>query len=280
MKTAVALGTFDGVHKGHREVLLLPDGYKKTAVTFLEPPKMFFKTDKELLTLPDDKLRIIKNIGIDDIYVMDFKDVKDMPAKEFLLFLKRRFSPDIISCGFNYRFGKNGSGNSDTLKNFCEANGIECKCCLPVKEDGEVISSTYIRNLLKQGEIKKANKLLSEDFGFSGVVISGDKRGREMGFPTANQEYPQKLVKVKFGVYKTKVCFEGKTYNGITNIGIRPTYPADFVISETHIKDFSARFYGKEIRIFLKEFIREEKKFSSLIELKNQISKDLEIIKE
>lgn len=274
-KVAVALGTFDGVHKGHRQVLDIPSCYKKIAVMFLNPPKSVLKANKELLNLPEEKIKIIKQLGIDDIHILDFNSVKDMSAEDFLLFLKKEFSPSLISCGFNYRFGKEAKGDTAMLESFCKENKIILRCCPPATEDGEVISSTRIRKLLMMGEVEAANKLLMDSFSFVSTVISGDKRGRTIGFPTINQQYPADLVKPKFGVYKTKVYIDEKQYSGITNIGVRPTYPADFIISETYIEDFSGNLYGKDIKISLISFLREEKKFSSLEELKKQIKEDI-----
>ena len=122
---------------------------------------------------------------------------------------------------------------------------------------------------------QQANKLLSQPFSFESEVIKGHQRGRTIGFPTVNQKYPEELVKLKFGVYKTRVLFDGMEYVGITDIGVKPTFPNDFVISETYIKDFSGDLYGKKIRIEPIEFIRDEKKFSGLEELKEQINEDL-----
>ena len=275
MKTAIALGTFDGVHIAHRVVLSVPNEYKKTAVTFEMPPKMFFKGKRELLMSFEDKAQILKDLGFDQIVNLEFEKVKNTEPLHFLEFLCETYNPSLISCGFNYRFGKNGEGDTALLKEFCNQKGIECRICEAVTQDAETVSSTLIRNLLKQGEIEKANVLLQGEFSFSAKVIKGDKRGRTIGFPTINQKYPEDLVKIKFGVYKTKVLIDGKLYDGITNIGVRPTYLSDYVISETYIKNFSGDLYGKNVRIIPKKFLREEIKFASLEELKKQIEKDL-----
>ncbi|MBO5019551.1 MAG: riboflavin biosynthesis protein RibF [Clostridia bacterium] len=277
MENAIALGTFDGVHKGHRAVLRLPDTYKKIAVTFSVPPKAVLKGDVSLIQTPEDKCRILKNIGIDEVLLLNFEDVRNMAPQEFLQLLKDKYDPRLISCGFNYRFGKNGEGDCDTIKNFCEKNGIIFKKTEPVRFEDDIISSTYIRGLLKNGLVKEANELLSEPFSFETEVIDGDHRGRTIGFPTANQKYPENLVKLRFGVYKTRIEVEGKIYFGITDIGIRPTYELDYIISETYIKNFSGDLYGKKIRIIPLEFLREEKKFSSLYELEEQIKKDINL---
>lgn len=275
IKNAIALGTFDGVHKGHRAVLNLPEGYNKIAVSFSVPPKSVLSDESELITTTEDKCRILKNINIDEIYLLDFENIRDMRASEFLEFLYKKFAPCLISCGFNYRFGKNGEGNTETLQKFCEEKGIEFKCVSPVNTGDIPVSSTLIRKMLASGEIDKANSLLTESFSFESEVISGDRRGRTIGFPTVNQRYPKELVRLKFGVYRTAVLIGEKRYSGITNIGIRPTYKSDYIISETYILNFSGNLYGKKIRIVPLEFLREEKKFSSLEELKKQIAEDI-----
>lgn len=275
MKTAIALGTFDGVHLAHRVVLDLPCEYEKIAVTFAVPPKMFFENDLQLLMPFSKKQQILKDLGFERVEVLDFNTVKNTKPEEFLNFLKSNYNPQIISCGFNYRFGKNGAGDTTLLKSFCQQNGIELKVCEAAKKDDEIISSTLIRNLLKQGQIEKANSLLKSEFSFCAKVQKGDQRGRQIGFPTINQRYPEELVKIKFGVYKTRVLIDGKSYEGITNIGIRPTYKSDYVISETFIKDFSGDLYDREVEIVPLKFLREEIKFASLEELKRQIQIDL-----
>lgn len=275
MKTAIALGTFDGVHIAHRFVLSVPNEYKKVAVTFKMPPKMFFEGESELLMTYEDKVLALKSLGFSEIVSLDFEKVKNTEASEFLELLYEQYNPSLISCGFNYRFGKNGGGDVALLKTFCEKKGIECRVCEAVTVDGQAVSSTLIRKLLKQGEIKKANELLASEFSFTASVDHGDERGRTIGFPTLNQKYPEDLVKIKFGVYKTKVLFDGEEYDGITNIGIRPTFETDYVISETFIKDFSGELYGKDVKIVPKKFLRDEIKFASLEELKKQIEKDI-----
>lgn len=275
MKTALALGTFDGVHIAHRFVLDLPDAYKKVAVTFSMPPKMTFNKEKELLMSNEEKEEILKSLGFEEIEILDFESVKDTEPFKFLEFLVEKFNPSIISCGFNYRFGKDGAGDTELLKTFCNQRGIECLIRDAVMKNGEIVSSTSIRNLLKNGEIERANNLLQSEFSYTALVEKGDQRGRTIGFPTINQRYPDNLVKLKFGVYSTKVVIKDKAYNGITNIGIRPTFQSDYIISETFIKDFSGDLYGQKVKIIPQKFLREEIKFASLDELKKQIEKDL-----
>ena len=271
MKNAVALGTFDGVHKGHQAVLSLPSDCRRIAVTFASPPK-----GGELIMTNEEKCNALKKLGIDEIFLLDFNEVKDMPALDFLDMICKKYNPAVFSCGFNNRFGKGAKGDTALLKEYCEKREIEFVCSEPVMQDGKVISSTFLRELLKNGEIASANELLYQPFSFEAEVIEGDRRGRTIGFPTVNQRYPENLVKIKFGVYKTKLIIDGKEYIGITDIGTRPTFAVDYVISETYIKDFSGNLYGKSIKVVPLEFLREEKKFNSLDELKKQIAADLE----
>ncbi len=276
-KTAIAFGTFDGVHIGHSDVISLPQDYYKVVVTFYYPPKSVILGEKELVMNVTDRFSKLYRMGIDEIYAMDFNDVKDMSAEAFLQFISDEYHPSLISCGFNYHFGRKGEGNTQTLKEYCDKNNIEFRCVQPVKLGETVISSTLVREKLKSGDVKGASELLGEPFSFEAEVIHGQKRGRTIGFPTVNQKYPEDLVNLKFGVYKTKINIDDKEYFGITNIGIRPTFESDFVICETYIKNFSGNLYGECLRLTPIEFLREEKKFDSLEELKEQINKDLNV---
>ncbi len=275
MKRAIALGTFDGLHKGHRAVLNLPDRMQKTAVIFALPPKAVLSGEPRSIMTTKDKCAALKKIGIDEIFTLQFDRVRDMPPKDFMQFLKKEFSPDLISCGFNYHFGKNAAGNTEMLSDFCKDNGIEFNCHGAVTQEGEPVSSTRIREYLKNGEIENADKLLTFPFSFTAEVISGDRRGRTIGFPTVNQKYPSELIPLKFGVYKSKIIVDQAEYDGITNIGIRPTFKTDYIISETYIIGFSGNLYGKEITIVPTHFVRGEVKFSSVEELKKQIERDI-----
>lgn len=274
MKTALALGTFDGVHIAHKQVLNLPNGYKKVALVFAEPPKAVLSGQFCLLTPKEYKFRLISENGINDVIPLKFEDVRNMPPLEFLSYIKKELDPQYISCGYNYHFGLGGKGDISLLKDFCESNNIVLDCKNEIKIDGISVSSTAIREFIRNGDIISANKLLGRNFSFSGEVVRGDQRGRTIGFPTINIIYPKKLVKPKFGVYTAFVIIDGKKYKGITNIGNRPTYPSEEIISETYIFDFNDEIYGKNVTVELVKFVRGEVKFSSLAELKNQIEKD------
>lgn len=270
---SIALGMFDGVHLGHQAVLknATNSDFKSVAITFSSLP---FKTGGWLMT-KEQKETELKKQGIDEVVFLDFCEVCEMDPDEFMTYIEEKYDVKKICCGFNYRFGRRAAGDTAFLENYCNEKGIEFSLCDKISYGGKTVSSSYIRSLISDGKISRATALLSRPFSFKAKVSHGDQRGRAIGFPTTNQVYPEGLATPKFGVYKTKVLIEGKEYLGITNIGLRPTFRNDFVSAETFIKDFSGDCYGKEIELFLLEFIRPEKKFDSVEELKAAISDDL-----
>lgn len=279
MKKSVALGTFDGVHKGHAAVIKTAseDGFFSTVIAFRTPPK--FSGGAFLLTNEEEKTAELKNCGAERIEYLDFENVKDIEAEDFINGIIEKYSPDRICCGYNYRFGKGAVGDTELLKALCKKNNIELKITDEIKENGETVCSTAVRRFLSEGETEKANLFLGRKYSFSAKVSHGDKRGRELGFPTVNQYYPEDKAKLKFGVYKAEAAVDGAIYPAVANIGVRPTYPSDKVIAESFIIGYSGNAYGKEIKMSLLSFIREEKKFSSFEELKAAIDKDVEYVK-
>ncbi len=276
MKTAIVLGTFDGLHAGHRAVIEKANGFFGIAVTFNIPPKNI--NEPQLLMQPQERAIRIKGLGINKIEMQSFNDVKDIKAIDYLKLLKQKYNPHRIVCGFNYRFGKDAKGDINLLEDFCKDNDIEFIVVPPVKHNGEALSSTRIRALAQSGDIKAASEQIYGGFSFTANVVHGDARGRQLGFPTANQEYPDCMVRVKFGVYLSRVTIDGKQYKAITNVGIRPTFKTDTIGCETFIKDFSADIYGKEMTTELLEFVREEEKFFGVEELKNAILNDIKLL--
>ena len=270
--SAIALGTFDGLHIGHRAVLdgALRSGYNKVALIFSFPP-----SGADAIMTAYDKKQALEKMGFDKIAFLKFEEVKDMPAHDFEQYLISRFNVAKLCFGYDYTYGKGRSGNAETLREFCKLNGIEYAVEDEVKIYGNRASSTLIRQLIAKGEIEKANEMMFSPFSFSAEIVSGDKRGRALGFPTINQVYPYCLVKPKFGVYKVSVEIEGETYIGISNIGVRPTFETEQCTCETFLKDFSGDLYGKNAKITLFNFIREERKFASAEELKIQVEKDI-----
>lgn len=278
MKTAIALGTFDGLHRGHRAVIEKTLPFYSIAVTFRLPPKSVMGYNPELLILPDERISRLKLLGIKEVVMQDFESVRDIAAAEYLDSLKKKYNPARIVCGFNYRFGRGAQGDTKLLADFCKKNGIEFCCVPPESDGGQVVSSTLIREHIKSGNVKKAAECMYGGFSFEAPVIHGDKRGRTMGFPTANQRFPDMLVKPKFGVYISRVTIDGANYSAITNIGIRPTYKTESVNCETFINNFSGDIYGENIKTEILSFVREERKFDSIDQLKNAIQEDVSLL--
>ncbi len=272
-KVAVCLGTFDGLHKGHLSVLNngLNSKMNAVALAFSYPPA----NSAAAIMQQGEKLAALKGLGFKKVVFLDYKNFKDMSAGDFEEYLVNRFNIGKICCGYDYTYGAGRMGNPESMAKFCNQRGIELSVADPVCVDNIPLSSTLIREYLRNGEIEKANSLLYKPFGFSSEVIEGDKRGRTFGFPTVNQLYPEGLVQVKHGVYFVEVEIDGKKYNGIANIGVRPTYKTERCMSETYIKDFSGDLYGKSLKISLLRFLREERKFASADQLIAQIKEDI-----
>lgn len=279
-RTAVALGNFDGMHVGHMAVLRAAKGFESKGLTPLallfdeHSLKAITGTAPPMLMTADERNRIIAENGI-KIKTIVFNEIKDLSPQDFVeKILVGRFGARAVCCGYNYRFGKNASGNAQTMKEICDRLGLECRIAGEVDVDSRAASSTEIRKFIESGEIEKANKMLGHPFGFCTRVIDGDKRGRTLGFPTINQELPDGLVLPKFGVYQADVTVDDEHYKGVANIGKRPTVGTEKILSETYIIDFDESIYGESVDIRLIKFIRPERKFSSFDELARQIKTD------
>ena len=185
-----------------------------------------------------------------------------------------------IVCGFNYRFGKNGSGNADVLKELCAKNGISLSIIPPVTIDGVTVSSTEIRIALEGGNPELANAFLTRPYYIQSEVINGQHLGRTLGFPTINQTFPPQKAIPLHGVYLSRVLFNNTVKYGITNVGLRPTVGSDTVYAETNIFDFNENLYGVLVKTELLHFLRGEQKFSSLEKLSAQVKQDIEKAKQ
>ncbi|MBR3588473.1 MAG: bifunctional riboflavin kinase/FAD synthetase [Clostridia bacterium] len=278
--SAIALGNFDGLHAGHRAVLRKAYNYsldrnvRAVALIFDVHPKTFFGKKIRLLQTNEEKITEIEKIGL-ETEVLSFDEYKNFSAEEFVrVVLKEKLGAKAVFCGFNYHFGKGGTADAKDLERLCKENGIEVFVNEETFVDGEKVNSSKLRELLQTGDVEKANKLMTKDFSYSFEVVHGQKRGRQMGFPTANQYFPPELVLPKFGVYASTAEVDGKVYHAFTNIGSRPTFPEDDVRSETHLFDFDGDLYGKKVRVTLCKFLREERKFSSSEELALQLAED------
>lgn len=279
---SIALGYFDGMHLGHRAVIksavdfAQKNNLKSAVITLKEHPYCYLKgvCPKYILQNREEKF---EECGIDFLYELDFDEyLKNMDAKTYLQeILLKNFSPKAISTGFNHYFGANKSGNAEFLKQNSSKFGYQYFEIQPEKHNGEIISSSKIRNYLQNGEIELANSMLGSKFSVSGKVVEGQKLGRQIGFRTANIVYPTKLIDIPFGVYSVETKF-GK---GIANFGFHPTINRlNIPVLEVHILNFDKDIYGQTMLVEFEKMIRKEQKFKSLDELKSQIAKDIEQI--
>lgn len=272
---AAALGSFDGLHLGHRQVIgntLSVPGLRPAVITFQQNPSVSLqKKPVPLLTTNEQKLALLEEMGVEVVYLLSFEQIRDMEPEDFVEALYRVCRVRALSCGFNFRFGKNGRGDAGLLKELCREKGIELSVTPPVSVAGETVSSTRIRACLEQGDVQQAGQLLGRPFGYDFEVTHGRQLGRTWGTPTINQPFPAGYVLPRFGVYASLVEVEGQKYHGVTNIGVKPTVGSDCALSETWIPEFSGDLYGKKVPVELLDFIRPERKFDSLEQLKNEI---------
>ena len=286
-KTVVALGFFDGVHIAHQKIIQTAvnfandDGLSPVALTFDKSP-MEVLTDlpPRYLTDNEKKAELIGKIGAKTEFLPAGTVILSMTPEEFVRdILVGEFGISSAVCGYNYRFGKDGAGSTETLIELGKKYGFTVFICDKLTASGEDISSSRIRELLSKGNVALANKLLGRRFSLKGVVTEGKHLGHKLGFPTANVFFPNNGAVPMRGVYETRVLYDAKEMPAITNIGINPTVGGEKLRSETYIPDYAGNLYGKDIEIEFVDFIRKETKFESVEMLKRQIQNDVNSIK-
>ena len=290
----VAIGNFDGVHKGHQCIIesglkLARKKKKKMGVLTFEPhPKsVFLKKQKFFRITPfRNKFKIIKNLGIDYYFNLTFnKLVSQMSAPDFIQsILIEKLNVSYVITGKDFVFGKNKSGNINLLETMATKSKLFNYISIEdsIQKEGKKYSSSEIRKYLVEGKVEKAKDILGRFWNISGRVIKGEKLARKIGFPTANIDI-KNYSKLCFGVYIVEIKLvnkPSKTYKGIANYGIKPTFNNNYPLLEVNIFDFNSEIYGENIEITLKSFIRNEKKFTNIESLQKQIKKDVEIAKE
>ncbi len=284
--SAVAIGKFDGIHLGHRQLIgeivaKKQEGFKAVVFTFNPPPNVLFSKDREKeLTSQEEKRRLFDNLGIDILieFPLTFETAatpKDIFVEEILV---KKLNAKYIVAGTDLSFGKNGEGNSEYLIEKSKELDFEVRIIDKIAYKGEVISSTLIRKAIADGDVKKARFMLGSAYFVQGIVKKGNQLGRTIGFPTVNIIAGEDKLLPPNGVYKTEVIVDGRVYEAITNVGCKPTVTdSGQIFIESYLYQFTENIYGKEIEVYFLEFMRKEQKFNSIEELKFQLQKDMQL---
>ncbi|NLH38977.1 MAG: bifunctional riboflavin kinase/FAD synthetase [Elusimicrobia bacterium] len=294
MKYAITIGSYDGVHLGHRSIL---DSLKKysvahntrTAVIYFPiPPKLYLTQSyiNNLITTEKERKALITGYGIDFAFPLEFNEnIHMMHADDFFNnFILKKYSLEFIAVGRDFSIGYNREGNHEWLQKICKKNKIGCEIVESVKYNEHKISSSLIRTFLHHSRIKEANLCLGENYSITGTVVRGKGMGRKLGFPTANLSVDKHKILPK-GVFAAKVLLNNKILNAVVNIGTGPTIRTrdeQTLITEVHILDFNEEIYNSELKVLLIDKIRQEIKFSStetlISYIKSDINKAREII--
>jgi len=291
--TVVTVGTFDGVHAGHRAII---DTVAKKAkdrearsvlVTFDPHPRDIINpgdTGIKLLTTLHERAEILYELGIDTMVVIPFdRDFSLLSSKEFVRdIIHKKIGVSEFVIGYDHQFGRNREGTIETIEQLGKELGFDAYVVSKREVGAKTVSSTAIRNAIsEEGDIKQATKFLQRPYRLNGMVVHGDKRGKEIGFPTANirPEHNNKIIP-KNGVYAVKVRINGDWFDGMMNIGIRPTFDGKQQTLEVNLFDFDEDIYGKEVQVRFFGRIREEKKFSGKQELIEQLEDDQQKVKQ
>jgi riboflavin kinase/FMN adenylyltransferase len=284
----ITIGTFDGVHLGHQQIIKLLKQHAASSsgetviITFHPHPRKVVahgKTDVKILNTLPEKIELLDKLGIDHLVVVAFDDAfANQTAEEYITnFLVKKFEPRIIIIGYDHRFGKNRSGDYHLLEKLGETLGYEVKEIPEHVLNEIIISSTKIREALLKSDVRTANNFLGYHYFFEGKVVMGDKLGRTIGYPTANLviEEEEKLVPGN-GVYAVELTIEGDSavQKGMMNIGVRPTVDGSKRTIEINVFNFDQDIYGKKMRVYVNSYLRGEVKFAGLDELKKQLEKD------
>lgn len=291
-KVAASIGFFDGVHRGHRFLIsqlkaeARKAGLPSAVITFPIHPRKVLHTDyqPDLLNSFEEKLHQLSTTGVDYCFVLNFtRDIAEIPAKEFIRdYLSKKLNVEILLIGYDHKFGKGRTDGFEQYRQYGESCGMKVIQADSIQEKDIHISSTTIRKLLIHGKVKEAAQILSYNYMIEGIVVDGNKMGREMGYPTANIELEEtgKIIP-QDGVYATWVYIDGKKYKGMTYIGNRPSlFLKGEKRIETNLLDFEGDLYGKKIGIEFIHHIRHDRKFGLIEELQRQLDKDMKITRQ
>ena len=281
--TAVALGLFDGVHLGHRAVLTEACAQRENglipAVFTFDPGSVSYKSGAAQGYIYGQKYKwqLLFECGIRSFFSPPFEKLKSWSGESFVKrVLKQQFNAGFVCCGMDFRFGNSASCGVDELRAFGNAYGFEVKVVEDVRLGDSVVSSSEIRRRLGDEDIAGANELLGKPYTISGTIMDGNHIGRTIDFPTINQNFSEGQLVPAYGVYSAETVIDGERFRAVTNIGVKPTIEGKrSPLAETHILGFSGDLYGREMNVELTGFIRPERKFASLDELRAQIGRDI-----
>jgi riboflavin kinase/FMN adenylyltransferase len=283
--TLLTIGVFDGVHRGHLHLLghlvarAREKGCPSGVVTFrTHPEKVLGRRDTiPWITTLQERSRLLKEAGVDVVVPITFtREVAGLPAREFVLLLQKHLNMSGLVLGPDFALGRHRLGDPDYLRQIGEELDFRVEVVRPARLQGEVISSSAIRKLLAEGDINKVKEMLGRRFSLEGIVVEGDRRGRTLGFPTANISMQPEQAMPRDGIYATIARRGRQKMNSVTNIGVRPTFGGLKRLVETCIFDFDGDLYGKKLTIDLVARLRDEMRFSSAEELKKQMAKDVQ----
>ncbi len=283
--SAVTLGKFDGVHRGHRylvEKLLSRAAHKglATSVVALHPSPITVLRPGTLVTYLcslEERVALLRGLGAGSVGVLSFThDIAQLSYRDFATLLRECLDMRLLLVGPEFALGRDREGTVERLREFGEERGFEVETVQLLSEDGSKVGSGTVRAALARGDMETVSALLDRAFDLRGPVVRGEERGSKIGFPTANIAIAPDLALPKFGVYVTRSHLNGRTFASVTNIGERPTFGAGLSTIETHILDFEGNCYDRELRIELLHRIRDEQRFADVNELVSQIARDVE----
>ncbi len=289
-KRVIALGFFDGVHLGHQALLKkavergVERGFIPAVFTFDRSPKEFVSGVKvPLLTTTEERRAAVRrHSGIEEVIAVPFdEEMMHTPWEDFVCMLAEKYHAGWLVAGHDFRFGHKNEGTPQLLQEKAAQLGLGCDIIPAVMLEGETVSSTLIRGLLREGDVQKANRFLGSAYAITGTVRHGKGLGRTIGAPTLNVIPADGLLIPAYGVYATRVYIAGRCLNAVTNVGVRPTVDEDGGVTvESHLLDVSEQLYGEECRVEFVKLLRKEEKFSDLAALQAQIAADIAAARE
>ena len=279
-KRVLALGFFDGVHRGHQAILhtaatlAAQKGLEPAAVTFERHPRAYvLGRAPDMITTFARRCALLQESGARLVVALPFdREMAETSPEEFIEMLRKRYRAQAVVCGENYRFGKNAAGKPEDFARL----GLETHVVPPVRYGGRTVSSTYIRESVRAGKVGLAKGLLGRPFSLEGKIVGGFQVGRMLGYPTVNIRLEDGIVLPRRGVYVTRAAVAGGVWRAVTNVGTRPTFTdADIVSVESHLLNFSGDLYGQEAQVQFLKFLRPERSFADGDALRAQIGRDI-----